>query len=481
LATLTLLLWIVIAPIFFARMPASRAVIWATLLPYLFLPEAHSIDLSGIPDIDKTASISLGLALGYLIYLIQTDVRNEKEQVAPRTRWFGWLIGGLILVIAFSTVVSVLNNPETLQYGPRSLPGMRPWDGVGRIGELVLLLVPFYFAIKFLASPEAHRVLLMAFVVSGLFYAGLMLIEIRLSPQIHRWVYGFHQHSFAQHVRDGYRPKVLLEHGLWVGFYMFMVVMAATALWKGMKDSKWLWAGVWMFGVLLISRNLGAAAIAILFLTIFLLTRAGTQIKVAAVVATSILVYPALRQSHIVPLQQILDMAAAISEDRSDSLRYRLDNEDDILERVAIKPLTGWGGYARERVYDPVSGGSMTVNEGLWLLTLGSQGWLGYIGFFGILTAPVICLAFMRCRKAAGPETVCLTLICAGNLIYLIPNATLTPIGLLVFGALTGYLRYNAVNTFVIAEPDSEVRPQVRHTRFAHRFPPVEETVRNKS
>src|SRR5437870_12226972 len=54
-----------------------------------------------------------------------------------------------------------------------------------------------------------------------------------LNPQLHLWIYGFRQHSFAQQMRDGgYRPLVFMQHGLMVAMWMAMTTLVGAWLWK---------------------------------------------------------------------------------------------------------------------------------------------------------------------------------------------------------------------------------------------------------
>ena len=276
----------------------------------------------------------------------------------------------------------------------------------------------------------------------GLVYSLLMLIEVRLSPQLHTWTYGYFQHVFLQHVRGGFRPIVFLQHGIWVGFFVFMTVVAAFTMWRSTRDHKWLLAGIWLFLVLGISRNMGALVICLLCFAMMLVT-VRQRIRIAAILALIVLFYPALRQSQLIPATQIAGWAAVVSEDRARSLQFRLDTEDLLLARAALKPLAGWGGYSRDQIFDD-RGVRTSIPDGLWILTIGVKGWVGYIALFGVLTLPVVFLWLRRRGQAPPPETMGLVLIITGNLIYMIPNATLTPVGWLVFGALTGFLRYGA-------------------------------------
>ena len=287
---------------------------------------------------------------------------------------------------------------------------------------------------------------------------------------MHNWVYGFHQHSFAQHIRGGsYRPKVFLRHGLWVGLFLVMVVLAAAALTQRTQDgggAKWIVASLWLLAVLLVSKNLGAVLITLLLLPLMFLPRRLALIA-ATGIAVMVLCYPALRQADIIPLERIANFARAISEERAASFEFRLRNEDALLARAAEKPLSGWGGYGRARNLDENGEFTDTV-DGLWIATLGSNGWLGYIGLFGLLVFPILALLRTRRRKDIPVETLALGVIMAGNLIYLIPNSALSPIGWLMAGALAGFVQFDA-RTRRSPEPDTTgVLPQtgIRYTRF---------------
>ena len=57
------------------------------------------------------------------------------------------------------------------------------------------------------------------------------LFEVRFSPQLNIWIYGFFQHDFQQMIRGGsFRPIVFLPHGLWVALFFLSTLVAAAAL-----------------------------------------------------------------------------------------------------------------------------------------------------------------------------------------------------------------------------------------------------------
>lgn len=465
LAVFAILIWPILALLVFASLPVALAIIWAVLIPYLFLPEAFSIPLPGVPNLDKTAVITLGLVGGFVAFRGHFKTAFAQMATRPAFPVFRTLMLLCLTLMVIGPVLTVINNREVLVFGGTVLPPMRPWDIVSLIGQLALFLVPFLFARRYLTTPDMHRTLLSALVVSALGYSLLMLVEMRLSPQLHYWVYGFHQHSFAQHIRGGYRPKVFLQHGLWVGFFVFSATIAAVALWKCRQGQKWLWAGFWLFVVLAFSKNLGALFITILMLAVLIGLWPRMNIRIAAVIAICVLLYPGLRQADLIPTAQITAAVESISPGRAASLQFRLDNEDQLLARAYLKRFTGWGGWGRDRIYTD-RGRESSISEGLWIQTLGAWGWIGYVGLFGLLTLPVIALLRLRHRKEIPIETIALTLISAGNLIYMIPNATLTPVGLLVFGALAGFVQSDCIPQ--PAQETAQTAPghTSRYTRF---------------
>lgn len=443
MATAAILIWPLIALILFRRLSAVNALIWGMLVPYLFLPEAFAINIPTLPDLDKTSIIALGAVLGFLTN--RQKFRNEATLHPTMTgnRLVRMLYSFCVLLIVVGIVLTVLGNGDSLQYGPRFLPAMRPWDAISMLGDTLFFFTPFFFARKYLSRSETHQTLMSAFVIMGLLYIPLLLIEMRLSPQLHNWVYGYHQHSFLQHVRDGYRPKVFLFHGIWVGFFLFMSIISAFSLWKATKQTKWLLAGLMLFVILFLSRNLAASLITVLGLLIMFSLRQKMQILIALCLGVIVLFYPALRQAQVIPINQIMGAATKISEERAASLLYRLNNEDQLLEKAFERPLAGWGGYAREQLYDTY-GRDVSVSEGRWIQQISTRGWIGYFGLFGLLTIPLLFLSRARRRKDVPVETIGLMIIIIGNLIYMIPNSTLTVIGWLVFGALAGFVQFDS-------------------------------------
>ncbi|KAG1715216.1 hypothetical protein GQR58_000173 [Nymphon striatum] len=352
----------------------------------------------------------------------------------------------LIVVFVFSPVITVITNEEPVFFGQVGLPGLRWNDAIALIIQQFLLVLPLLLARQFLNTPQSHRDILVALIIGALGYSLLMLIEIRVSPQLNLWVYGFFPSSFAQSIRfGGYRPVVFLYHGLWVAFYVMTAVVAAFAMWRisdSDKSKNFLLAAMYLGTVLVMAKSTGAVLFAIMLVPMVVLLSPIMQIRVAALVALLAIGYPLAKGADIVPVDRMLGAAATIDPDRAASLEFRFDNENILMERAYIKPAFGWGSWGRNHILDPVSGNILTVTDGRWIIVIGVFGWIGFLAEFGLLTIPIFLLwreAILPRRDPVAPYIAPLSLILAFNIADMIPNATLTPLTWMMSGALLAY------------------------------------------
>jgi hypothetical protein len=179
--------------------------------------------------------------------------------------------------------------------------------------------------------------------------------------------------------------------------------------------------------------------ITLLVIPALLLLPYRVQILGAAAVAAVITIYPTVRAAGLVPTDWIAEQVRGFSEQRAGSLQYRFDNEDILLAKAKERPLFGWGGWGRQRVYNE-QGRDISTTDGEWIITFSRGGWVRYVGEFGILSFAIFTLAMRWRRFTLDPATAALSLILVANMIDLIPNATSTPLTLLMAGALAGRL-----------------------------------------
>jgi len=443
LAYLVFFSWPLVALLLFAAQPPARALALAVVVGYLLLPERVVVDFPMIPAINKVMMINLTAAVVTALALRRKRHIAGPDAAPPPLGRGKWLFISLIALTLATPFVTVLTNGEPVIAGPRYIPGMSLYDSVSLMMSAGIAIVPFVLGMRVLGTPEAQAELLRVLVLAACAYALLALFEVRMSPQLSNWVYGYFPHSWLQHIRGGgFRPVVFLGHGLALGIFLCTAVLAACALWRqALRDrvqaAPWLAATLWLAVTLVLSRNLGATALMLLFAPVILFTPPRLQVLIAAAFAAMVLTYPMLRGAGLVPTDAIHSLAQSVSEKRADSLKYRFDNEDALLDRANEKPLAGWGSWGRNRVYDPETGRDLSVTDGLWVITIGSYGWFGYLAQFGLLTGPLLLLGLSR-SPAPPQATTGLTVVLGVNLINMIPNAGLTPDVWLLAGAIAG-------------------------------------------
>ena len=427
-AYLALLLWPAFTLGLFASMRPTPALIWSLLGGYLFLPVNIAFDFPGVPALDKTTIPSISALVGALIFAKGPVVRPPRE-------W--WLVALMALYI-ISPIFTVLTNGDLLMFGSVLLPGLKPYDAFSASAYKCIDVIPFMLGYSMLRTTHAQETFLRTLVIAVLGYSLLMLIEVRLSPQLHTWIYGFFPDSFGQQVRGGgYRPVVFLGHGLLVAILTAMTIVATAYLAQRRATifgvSAWAWLA-YLVVVMILCRSLGALILsAAALFTMIIIPRKGLRL-ICALMAIVVLLYPVLRGVDIVPVQALSDQIAMVNEERADSLQIRIDNENQLLERANQRPWFGWGGFGRNRVYDEYTGKDVSITDGTWVIIIGSNGWAGYIATFGLLCLPMV--AAWRRGARLTPPSAALSFILAVNLLDLLPNSSLTPLTWLMAGTL---------------------------------------------
>jgi hypothetical protein len=475
MTAVALILWPFVSLLFF-RLLNLQAAIAATIIGgYLLLPTRGGFNLPLLPTVDKTFVPAL-CALVFAIAFMPRDGKGVQPGWMPRSP----VILGLIGLLVIGGIGTTLTNLDPVFNGAFTLPGLRLYDAGSLTMTLFVGLIPFLLARKFLATPESHRTLLTVLAVAGTGYAFLALYEIRMSPQLNLMIYGYFPHDWIQHVRGGgFRPLVFLNHALWLAIFLACAALAAFGLWR-IGGNRWrhafLASGLLLLATLVLSKNTGSLGITLLLLPAILLLPFRLQILSAAAVAISLTTFPVLRANDLVPTQFVVETVSRLVPGREASLEYRLRMEDDLLEKSLERPLFGWGGYGRGRVYDE-AGRLVSITDGQWIIVFSQGGWVKYVGAFGLLTYAVFALAVRWRRYELDPPTAVMSVVLAANMIDLIPNGTETSVTLLLAGALAGRLelvRQGEVNAARDGVGRSPPAAQVRVTAPGGGRPPPE-------
>lgn len=467
-AVLILLVWPLIGVVIFRMIKDREQAIIATVVwSFLFLPSGVGFDLPGLPPLGKQA-IPVLVLLGLLL----TNRDPSGNSIVP-DRWLVWLV---MISYVGGRFLTVMTNPDAIYMADFRIPGLTMHDAVSSLVRSMIFLIPFLIGYGFLYTKTAQFKLLYTLLIGCLIYSVILLIEIRLSPQFHIWVYGFFPHSFLQQVRgDGFRPVGFLSHGLYAAFFVMTCCIAASILMKEQKFARKLreitkirmhlgLVAAYLFVLLVLCKSLGALILGVCLLPCVLFLSPKMQVRVAALLVTIALAFPILRGNDLFPTETILGMVSTIDERRADSLLVRIKNEDELLARAKERPIFGWGSWGRNRIYSERTGRDISILDGYWVGVIGTAGWVGFLSLFGFLAIPV----FLILRRYRGKETANLSpltsgmcLLVAANMVELLPNSTLFPWTWLMAGALWGH----AVKEFRQAEAEDAPRPELQPPR----------------
>ena len=420
---LALLGFVPFAVALFAFLPPRRAVLAGFILGWLFLPVA-GISLPGLPDYTKQTATSAGPLLGVLLF-------DSVRLLSWRPRWFD------VPMVVWCTVPLVTSFTN----------GLGPYDGMGGVVRAVFNWgVPYVLGRIYFGDLQGARALAMGIVVGGLLYVPLCWLEIRLSPQLHKWVYGYHQHQFAQSRRGGgYRPTVFMQHGIAVGMWMTAASLISAWMWHrsgarrfaGMSMG-WVVAVLW--GTTIMVKSLGAFALLIGGIASLKASTWSQRTAPLVAVMAVALAYTAVRTTGLWDGSHLVEVAHSIAgQQRADSLSFRLRNEGVLVERALQRPIFGWGGWGRNR---PEESPEKTITDGMWIIAFGQNGLVGLAAFVGFLVAGyVLMLRHVPVAMWAQPAwaaPAALAMLLALVLIDNLFNAHTNPIFLLAAGGLPG-------------------------------------------
>ena len=427
---------IAIFVLFSSLTSTSRALIVTILGAQMLLPVGTFIKIPMVPQLDKTSIASFSALLALLVF--------GRRRPEPRRNGIGLVELLIILYIAGPIITSTLNS-DAIVVGDRVLPGVGLYDALSAALNTLVVLIPFFLGRRFLNSADDCRDILRILAIAGLLYSIPLLFEIRFSPQLHYWIYGYYSHEFVQAMRDnGFRPMVFMGHGLLAAFFLMTSGLAAAALSRAgsrlFSTSLSLWAA-YLDVVLWLCKSLGALVYGIAGTLLVGFTKPGTQIRVASLLVTISLMYPLLRTFELLPTDAVLGIAKSIDADRAGSLEFRFNNEDMLARRALERPLFGWGRFGRSRIFDADNGSDVSVTDGRWIIDVGQFGIIGFLSEFGLLSICVYraasALRYAPSRKEQQ-LLAALALIVSLNIFDLIPNSSLVPWTWLISGALLG-------------------------------------------
>ncbi|TWU18064.1 O-antigen ligase domain-containing protein [Allorhodopirellula heiligendammensis] len=433
LVPIALFTWIPFVILLHLWLPARKATSYAFAAGWCFLPMA-GYALPALPDYTKMSATSVGALMGIAI---------SAPHLLMRFRFSRYDVPVAIFMIEpFFT--SVTN-------------GLGPYDGLAStLTTTVTWVLPYAIGRVVYCTPQDIESLVTAILVCGLLYVPLCLWEIRMSPQLHLQVYGFYQHSFAQTMRGGgFRPIVFMQHGLQVALWMGGCVILVGFLWIGARVKKVSQYPVWLVAVILggtfvLLKSLGALVLVALGCVALALCKLGWTRSAALLFPLLLCGYIGGRVTGTVSGERLIETVTNYaSKERADSLKFRFDNENLLIDKALQRPILGWGGWDRNRVR--TESGGMTTTDGWWIILLGIRGSLGMICFYlMLLWAPTVWLLKSQPKtwhlQPAAAMVSGLAVIAGMNAIDSLPNAMIVPITIVSSGAIVSVVNARKSN-----------------------------------
>lgn len=421
---IVLLAWLVIGPAIVALVAGVRGILLSIIAGWLVLSPLARFSFSGLPELTKDVCVSYGALLGVVCFRANI-LRNF------RFRWIDAVFGMWVVSPFFSSMSN----------------GFGPWDGMSELYTRVFEWgVPYFLGRASIRTLDDVREAATMVVIAGLLAVPLCLIEIRLSPQLHRWVYGRHVAGFAMTKRlGGYRPTLMMRHGIEVG--MWMVLSTAVASWGALAaPGQRVWtipiravAGV-LIVVSLLCKSLGALAALFLAGGVGVVSRASRTRALLMALVLIPSVYITLRATQVWSPQAIGEFIAEhIDANRAQSMLARNADEVVLSNKALKRPFFGWGGRNNFRVFDDF-GEQTTVVDALWLLAIGKNGLVGLAGLYATCALPSLLILrktpprLLMHRNMA--PVVGLILALAMATIDSLMNAFFTPVMMVVIGVL---------------------------------------------
>ena len=436
---LALILWPLIAINLYRKKEVIPATFWTIVGGYLLLPVGVEIDFPLIPSMNKDTIPAIMAFLGCK-YIANKDVNLLPPKGVERN---------LMLLLFLGAIGTVLTNGDPIFVGTNYFTGLSFRDLFSVIMDKYLLLLPFILGMQLIKTTDDQVKLFKLIVFAGLLYSVPILFEIRMSPQLHKWIYGFFPHTWGQQVRyGGFRPVVFLGHGLWVSMFTVIVIGAAITLSKlkvKLNRPPNTVVIAYLVLILILSKGFGSIILGALMLFIVGFFTPRIIYLVSIVIALLSITYPFLCLIDIFPHQLVIENIASINPAQAGSLQFRFSHEIALLERAADRFIFGWGAWGRNRLGD-------SVVDGYWIGLIGMYGVVGFISIFGLMFIAIwkvrLSIKYLHGKKEKF-LLASLSLMVSIIMIDQIPNHSENPFFWFLTGTLIGRHLYILENRSV--------------------------------
>ncbi|MEO1716164.1 MAG: hypothetical protein AAFR76_03540 [Planctomycetota bacterium] len=465
LATIVMFAWpFVVVPALFLVLPTRLSVFISVIFGWLFLPFAR-VELFGPIEMSKYAACTLTVMGCVTLF-------DSARLTAFR---FHWVDLPMLLWTVAPPISSLTNGLGIADIYSGLFHATVTWG------------IPYFLGRLYIIDGASLRDLAMVMVAAGLVYVPFVLWEARMSPRLHVQLYGFvtYAHgSLANWRFGGWRPVVFQQHGLMLSLLMGSIAVLAGWLWwtkawrrcrpLALFDRKgaepWgAWSGIArrakgssgsMPGLVLPTLPIVA-----LLLIVAVLCRSLNALLLMMAVAGALaalrnpvlptrlglvflLVVPVVYVGNrILPTvigvsidRPVIALAHMLDPWRAASLQFRVDSEVMLSERAMQRPLFGWGGWGRNRVFND-DGEDISVTDGLWIIIFGVNGLFGLVSWYLAMTGAIwLLVTRYSARVLSSAEAAPAIGLAAVMLMFVLdclPNAMVTVIHPMIAGGLS--------------------------------------------
>ncbi len=437
LVPLALIFWIPLVIWAFSKFDKRIVVAGAFVLGWMFLPEA-TIPIPGLPDLSKMFASCVAVLVGAFIF-------DRKTLLSVRP---GVIDIPMLLWCTCPFLSSMAN-------------GIGAYDGMSEtLQQTVTWGLPYFVAKIYFADPKGLKTLALSIFLGGIVYIPFCFIEKAISPQLHRMTYCFRHANILQSMRSGgFRPVVYMQHGLMVAMWMVSATFFGIWLYYAKQlpkklymvpiETKWFIAAVLVTTLLMKSSG----ALGLFLLGMFTLFTA-QRFRVSLLFIILLLIPPAYMIARGTGYWDGTNLSSWVernySAERAQSLQFRFDNEEMLIDKAQEGSFFGWAGWGRSRVYDD-DGKDLTITDGLWIITYGVRGIYGIVLMTVTIILPIVLMLIkVPLREWASPRYAAASVFATMLTIYMIDNllnAMVNPIFMLFAGGINTMLTQGSKET----------------------------------
>jgi len=271
---------------------------------------------------------------------------------------------------------------------------------VGAAYQAISWGVPWLLGRTYFSDYDSLLLAAKAYVIAGVAYVPICLIEICVGPQLYALLYGYQPYRWVGAERYlGYRPIGLLEDGNQLGIWMAAATLVAVAFFARRRSRRipglslrlsLRWVAAVLAVTTLLCQSVGSILLLLFLVPLTWFRRRSVLRASVAALVLCIVVFAAFRMTNLVSLRALANRNGAVHSIASglasvgrQSFAWRIARDESHITSALRNPILGSGQWNWWQ-------GGDSRPWSLWLLVLGMYGSVGLIAFGSIMFVPVI-------------------------------------------------------------------------------------------